>query len=176
MDPINFDSTGNVILPQPDEIPDKDRNDAMGAYLMIFAGLASHLFLPFLSFIASVIYYFINKKKRFTAFHSYQSLITHIPIAIINGILLIWGVIIIVIVVQQNSYKYLSYFGIYALFVLLWNIIYVIYSIVACVNAYKGRFFYMILFGRVAYSKFYGKKAIEKQMRGEKQNLNAPPV
>ena len=103
-------------------------------------------------------------------------MITHIPIALINGVLLVWGIIVIIFYIKSGTYAFISYFGIYALFVLLWNIIYVIYSIIACVNAYKGRFFYMILFGRMAYSRFYGKKAVEKQKNSAAKNVNAPPA
>ncbi|MEX2597058.1 MAG: hypothetical protein WEC59_09050, partial [Salibacteraceae bacterium] len=61
-------------LPQPDEIPDHEREDAMGAYLMMFAAVASALPLPVINLIAAIIYYYVNRRKsRFVHFHSLQS-------------------------------------------------------------------------------------------------------
>lgn len=176
MDTIKLSQDGKVILPQPNEIPEKEKQDAMGAYLMMFAGIAAGLPFPFLSLIASIIYFFINKKTRFVAFHSLQSLITQLPISIFNGFVVVWGIRLIFVYAQENSYKYLHYYGIFVLFVILWNIIYIIYSLIACTYAYKGRFFYMILFGRIAYSVYYGKKAIEKDKKGATTDINSPPA
>ena len=55
---------------QPDDIPTRDREDAMGAYLMMFAALAAGLPLPIINLIAALIYYFTNRaKSRFIEFH-----------------------------------------------------------------------------------------------------------
>jgi len=60
---------------QPDEIPIREREDAMGAYLMMFAALAAGLPLPIINLIAALVYFYINKgKSRFVRFHSLQSL------------------------------------------------------------------------------------------------------
>src|SRR5882757_7330637 len=83
-------------LPQPEEIPEREREDAMGAYLMMFAAVAVGLPLPVINLIASVIYYYINRKKsRFIHFHSLQSLLSQIPTTIMNWALVIWGVSIL---------------------------------------------------------------------------------
>ena len=67
-------------LPQPEEIPEREKEDAMGAYLMMFAAVAIGLPLPIINLIASFIYYYINRKKsRFIHFHSLQSLLSQIP-------------------------------------------------------------------------------------------------
>ncbi|MCH8330385.1 MAG: hypothetical protein IH946_03240, partial [Bacteroidetes bacterium] len=47
-------------LPQPDDIPTREREDAMGAYLMMFAAVAAGLPLPIINLIAAIIYYYVN--------------------------------------------------------------------------------------------------------------------
>src|SRR6267154_5926913 len=82
-------------LPQPEEIPEREKEDAMGAYLMMFAAVAIGLPLPINNLIASVIYYYINRKKsRFIHFHSLQALLSQIPTTLINWGVVIWGVTI----------------------------------------------------------------------------------
>ena len=48
-------------LEQPDELSTRQKEDAMGAYLMMFAALGAGLPLPIINLIAAVIYYYINK-------------------------------------------------------------------------------------------------------------------
>ena len=55
-------SSAPIALPQPDEIPKREREDAMGAYLMMFAAWGARLPLPLLNLLAAVIYFFTNKK------------------------------------------------------------------------------------------------------------------
>src|SRR5258706_9210434 len=82
-------------LQQPEEIAEREKEDAMGAYLMMFAAVAVGLPLPVINLIASVIYYFINRKKsRFIHFHSLQALLSNIPTTLINWGVVIWGVTI----------------------------------------------------------------------------------
>jgi len=50
-------------IPQPDEIPERQREDAMGAYLMMFASLALGVPIPLLNVVASIIYFFVNRKR-----------------------------------------------------------------------------------------------------------------
>jgi hypothetical protein len=50
-------------VPQPEELSNKEKDDAMGGYLMMFAALAVGLPLPIINLIASIIYYYTNKKK-----------------------------------------------------------------------------------------------------------------
>ena len=64
-------------LPQPEEIAEREKVDAMGAYLMMFAAVAVGLPLPIINLIAAVVYYFVNRKKsRFIHFHCLQSLLS----------------------------------------------------------------------------------------------------
>ena len=45
---------------QPEEIPTRVREDAMGAYLMMFGALAAGLPLPIINLLAAVIYIFMH--------------------------------------------------------------------------------------------------------------------
>ncbi|MCK4797685.1 MAG: DUF4870 domain-containing protein [Spirochaetes bacterium] len=176
MEPIKLSEDGSVILPQPEEIQQKEKSDAMGAYLMMFAAWAVSLPIPFVNLLAAIIYYFINKKvSRFVAFNSHQSLITQLLVSIFNAAGLFWGIRILIIYAIKKSasaWNGLFIFSGYLLFVILWNLIYTIYSLIACYYASKGRFFYMFLFGRLSFNKFYGKKAQENI---KKVVTNAPP-
>ena len=55
----------HIALPQPHEIPTREREDAMGAYLMMFAAWGAGLPLPLLNLVAAIIYFFINKYLLF---------------------------------------------------------------------------------------------------------------
>ena len=83
-------------LPQPDEIPVREREDAMGSYFMMFAALAAGFPLPIINLIAAIIYYYLNKSKsRFVHFHTLQSLISQIPTTLINAGAVFWTIRII---------------------------------------------------------------------------------
>ena len=158
----------HIALPQPHEIPKRDREDAMGAYLMMFAAWGAGLPLPLLNLLAAIIYFFTNKKtSRFVSFHAYQSLLTQIPISILNASAVAWTL--------RNLYKdyaFSDYFWNYSIFIGLWNLIYMVFSIIACVQARKGRFYYFWVFGRIAFARYYGPDAVSLEER-EKPNL--PP-
>jgi len=127
------------VLPQPHELTEREKEDAMGAYLMMFAAWGAGFPLPMVGLIASVIYFYLNKKSSpFTAFHSYQGLLTHIPISLLNAAAVIWGIVLVL-------GKYSGHFRIYAMFCVfagIWNALYMVYSIIACIKARKGRFYY----------------------------------
>ena len=40
------------------------------------------------------------------------------------------------------------------------NILYVVFSIVALVRAYRGSFYYFPVFGRIAFARYYGPNAV----------------
>ena len=84
-------------FPSPSEIPEREKEDAMGAYLMMFASLAIGLPIPLLNLIASVIYFFVNSKtSAFVAFHALQALPTHMPVVLLNAGVVGWLIGILV--------------------------------------------------------------------------------
>jgi uncharacterized membrane protein len=148
-----------VQLPQPGEISQREKEDAMGAYLMMFAAWAFGLPLPVLNLVAAIIYFFVNKKvSRFVAFHSLQSLLSQIPVSVFNLALVAWLIRILV-----GNMIFLPAFFVALVFVGLVNILYVVFSVIALVHARRGQYYYMPVFGRVAFARYYGERAVTLQ-------------
>jgi uncharacterized membrane protein len=175
MEPLKYDENNRVILPQPDEIPDKDKMDASGAYVMMFA--SSYLPLPLVNLFAAFIYHMAYRKRsRFVAFHTYQSFISQIPTS-----LSLWGLVTwIIIDVFKHSYAPWEIFSSFhlktAIVVIVgWNLIYTIFSIVAMVRSRKGRLFYLPLFGKHTFERYFGPNAINNGTSGPKPFINRPP-
>ena len=130
-------------LPQPHELNESEKEDAMGAYLMMFASLATSLPLPVINLIAAIIYYYVNRKKgRFIHFNCLQSLISQLPTTLVNWVLLYWTLQIFFFKNYEINDSYFAYLG----FSILANLIYFIFSIVAAVRARKGIFMYFIFY------------------------------
>ncbi|MBN2188520.1 MAG: DUF4870 domain-containing protein [Chitinispirillaceae bacterium] len=158
-----------IVLPQPQELTTREKEDAMGAYLMMFAAWGAGFPLPMIGLIASIVYFYLNKKSSaFTAFHSYQALLTHIPVSVINAAAVIYGFIVFF----MDYHRHLFHFGAFLAFAGIVNVLYMVFSIIACVKARRGRFYYFWIFGRLAYAKYYvqsrSRKAIE-------EDRNLPP-
>jgi uncharacterized Tic20 family protein len=155
-----------VRLPQPNEIPEREKEDAMAAYLMMFASLAIGLPIPLFNLIASFVYYVVNRKTSpFVGFHALQSLLSHLPVVFVNAGLVAW---IIVAIVGPAGFAG-GFFG-YLLFAVLLNLAYIVISIIALVHARKGRFYYMPFFGRVSFLRFYGPKAEARRQAAAWEN------
>ena len=153
-------------IPQPDQVTIREKEDAMGAYFMMFATLATGLPLPVLNLIAAIIYFFINKKKsRFVHFHSLQSLLSQLPTSLLNIGLVAWLIRIIFF-----DFHFNAYFKGYLAMVIAANLIYIIFSIIGAVKARRGEFYYFVFFGRVAYH--YAYKEVQVPSR---QSVNQPP-
>ena len=143
-------------LPQPDQIPEREREDAMGAYLMMFAAVAVALPLPVINLIAAIIYYYVNRtKSRFIHFHSLQSLLSQLPTTLMNWGLLYWSLKIWFF----NSLEVDDYFKGYILTTILANILYLVFSIMAAIQARKGRMYYFIFFGKLSYQMVFSKSS-----------------
>jgi uncharacterized membrane protein len=155
-------------LPQPEEISEREKEDAMGAYLMMFAAVAIGLPLPVINLIASVIYYFINRKKsRFIHFHSLQALLSQIPTTLINWALVIWAVSIFFTDLTLSDS-----FWAYAVFAGVSTLLYFIYSLIAAFKARQGKFYYFLLFGKMAYEVVY---KIKEGNDSPVETVNKPP-
>jgi len=168
-------------IEQQEEIPVRDREDGMGAYLMMFAAWAVGLPLPIINLIAAIAYYITNRKKsRFVRFNALQSLYSQVPTTLLNFGLIFWSLRIMIF---NNPNSETDLFGGFAsvddlYWGYLWttvaaNLIYVVFSIVAAVKARKGRFYYFIFFGKLAYHSVYRIRDVDEQ--GEKLT-NKPPI
>lgn len=148
-----------MALPQPAEISQREKEDAMGAYLMMFAAWAFGLPLPLLNLVAAIIYFYVNKKvSRFVAFHSLQSLLSQVPVSLLNVGLLAWVIRILVL-----DASFLPAFFVALIFVVLVNVLYIVFSVVALARARRGQYYYMPVFGRMAFARYYGSRAVSLQ-------------
>lgn len=141
-------------IPQPDEVTSGERDDAMSSYLMMFASWAIGLPLPFINMLAAVIFFLVNRRKsRFVAFHAFQNMLSNIFTSLLNSIAISWTIAAVVASAFNTA------FVAYIIAVVLINIFYAISSLVAAFRAYKGRFYYQLIFGRWAFLKYYGPNA-----------------
>lgn len=154
-------------IPQPAEVSIREREDAMGAYLMMFAALAAGLPLPILNLVAAIVYLYVNKaKSKFVHFHAIHSLYAQIPVTLFNAGLVFWAIQIYFFdAIIDSNFK--GYVGL----VIVANIVYFIFSIIAAVKARKGQFYYFIFFGRLAYQQAY----IKKDRNTDVTPVNKPP-
>lgn len=157
-------------VPQPDAITKREREDGMGAYLMMFAGIAAGLPLPILNLLASIIYWTVNKGKgRFVRFHCLQSLWSQLPTTLLNAGLFYWTIRNFVVDGMEFNEQYWAYLALVA----VTNLLYFIFSIVAAVQARNGKMYYFLFFGRLSYQQVFAIRANEA--RGESQPINRPP-
>jgi len=163
MDPINNHYSQ---IPQPHELSIREKEDAMGAYLMMFAGVAVALPLPLLNLVASFVYLYLNKSKgRFVHFHSLQALYSQIPVTLLNLGLLAWLIIILV-----TDFNFASEFKGYAIMVAMVNLVDIVFSLIAAAKARKGLMYYYIFFGRISYHQVFSNR-----QKPEKELVNMPP-
>jgi uncharacterized membrane protein len=159
-------------LPQPEELSLREREDAMGAYLMMFAAIGAGLPLPIINLIAAVIYYYLNRSKsRFVHFHSLQSVLSQIPTSLLNAGLVFWTLQRL-IYMDCGFFKcpyWNQYIG-YAVAVVLANIAYFVFGIIAAIKARQGRMYYLAFFGKLSYHKVFAVKENELAPA-----VNAPP-
>lgn len=156
-------------LEQPDQLSKKEKEDAMGAYLMMFAAIGAGLPLPIINLIASVIYYFIHKNNtRFVRFHSLQSLWSQIPTTLVNAGAVYWTLQIFIF---DNLDKTDLYLG-YLIMMVVLNLIYFAYSIVGAVKARNGKMYYFLFFGKLCYHQIY---KLRDEAADELSNVNLPP-
>lgn len=156
-------------LQQPEEIAEREKEDAMGAYLMMFAAVAIGLPLPVINLIASIIYYFINRKKsRFIHFHSLQALLSNIPTTLINWGAVIWAVTIFF----REDWFVTQEFWAYLIFAGTCTFLYFIVSIIAAYKARQGKMYYFLLFGKISYEAAYRVRPTDGQST---EPVNKPP-
>ncbi len=153
-------------IPQPEEISTREREDAMGSYLMMFASFAVGLPLPIINLIAALIYYFTNRgKSKFIDFHITQSLLSQLPTTALNAVLVAWTIRTFYYEIAFSD----NYKG-FLIMVIAANLIYLIFSIIAAVKARKGLMYYFILFGPWAYQITFRNRG-----RNSIQPINKPP-
>jgi uncharacterized membrane protein len=176
MEALTFDESGKVILPQPEDIPPVDREHAAGAYIMMFA--AQYLPLPAINLIASIIYHAVcRKRSRFVTFHTWQSMISQIPTTVLLWALvarLIWQ--LVTTPADHRALLFTSGWTIaFIAVVLLWNLLYVIWSLIAYRRAGAGRLYYLPVFGKMAFARYFGPRALPATSEAPRVFRNLPP-
>lgn len=162
-------------LPQPDEIPQKERDDAMGGYLMVFAAWAIGLPLPVINLIAGLVYYFVNKNKtRFIRFHTFQAVISQVPTTLMNMISASLFISYLLSGTVEDIW-YSNAWWAWVITVVVANLTYLVMSIYAATKAYNGRIYYIRLFGRLAYHHVYKLRPEELNPALKPTQVNQPP-
>ena len=152
-------------LPQPAEVSIREKEDAMGAYLMMFAAIGAGLPLPIINLIASIVYYYLNRSaSRFVRFHSMQSLYSQIPVTLLNAGVIMWTIKNLI----RGGHFSDSFWG-YLAMVVIANIVYFIFSIIAAVKARRGYLYYFIFFGKVCYENVFRIRSLQENA------VNKPP-
>jgi len=155
-------------LEQPDELTLRQKEDAMGAYLMMFAAIGAGLPLPNINLAAAIIYYYINKSSsRFVRFHSFQALIATIPTTLINAGAMFWTLHIIF-----GDWHVNSNFKGYIIAAVIANLAYFVIGIIAAMKARKGIYYYYMFFGKIAYQKVFSIKSGDDK---KEVPVNLPP-
>lgn len=158
-----------VPIKQPHELSYKEKERGMTAYFMMFAAGTIGLPMPIINLLASLLYhYFVASTSRFVKFHSYQSLVSQLPITVLNLITVIWGFQIIF-----NDALFTDLFKGFLVVVVVSNLIYTIFSVIAAIKAYKGRMYYFIFFGKIAYMWAY---KVNPNQKTNNISQNAPPT
>jgi uncharacterized membrane protein len=140
----------------------------MGGYLMMFAALAVGLPLPIINLIASIIYYYTNKNNsRFVRFHTYQAMISQLPLTLLNAVCVGWALRIFL----SASWIITPAFIGFAMMLAVANLVYLIFGIISAVKASKGRMYYYWIFGRMAYEKAF---AVRPEIIPQ-PTINQPP-
>jgi uncharacterized membrane protein len=153
-------------LPQPHELSDREKEDASGAYLMMFATTAIGLPLPVVNMIASIVYYFVNRSKGlFVRFHALQSMYSQFPVSILNSVVVIWAIVNLV-----KERPFTNTFWGFLITAGVFTLLYFVFSIIGAVRAHRGRFYYFVFFGRLAYMQVYKKREEDGQ-----DQVNHPP-
>lgn len=138
--------------PLPDQIPIRDREDAMGAYLMMFAAVAVALPLPIINLIAAIVYYTVNRRKSaFVHFRALQSLPSQFPTTLLNWGLLFWCLQICLF----DNVLLSSDFWVFVALVVVANVVYYVFSILAALKAYKGEMYYFVGLGDYCYNSVF---------------------
>lgn len=167
-----------VKIPQPEEVDVKDKENAFGSYILMFAG--AYFPIPFIELVLSIAYYnYFKKRSRYVAFHTYQSLLSQIPITLINTAFVTYAVYIFItnilkeIIVPINTQ---NLFYIFLIMIVILNLIYNIVSLVIALKAKKGVIRYIPIIGKIAYDKIYGVNAIDIGTNSDvKKEINRAP-
>jgi hypothetical protein len=96
-----------------------------------------------------------------------QALLSQIPTTLINWALVIWAVSIFFTDLTLSDS-----FWAYAVFAGASTLLYFIYGLIAAFKARQGKFYYFLLFGKMAYEVVY---KVRKEDNAPVDTVNKPP-
>lgn len=133
-----------IVLPP---ISGRQKEDASFAYLIPFVTLVAGLPLPIVNLLVSLGYmWHVRRKPPFVRFHALQSLLTTIPVVLINA-----GLVFIVVSVFFRGTAFEPWHGGYLLAAIIFNLVEFVFNIYAAIHARRGELFFFWGFGEFAY-------------------------
>ncbi len=166
----------SIRLPQPEEVTKSEREDAFGAYIMMFAAL--YFPIPLAEIPTSAAYYYYHKKRsKFVAFHALQSFLLQIPVSLVSFGVIVWGIVLGVLFVMEKPVGAAEFipWGVCMGMIVALNIAYMVISLVAAVKAKKGLITYLPWSGQIAFDRVFGSRAAEDSPVQHDVPPNLPP-
>lgn len=126
---------------------DSERENASNAYIITMMTVTLGLPFPILNLFACIGFYFlIRKKTPFTRFHSLQAITSQVPVILMNSAAIIWTVGILF-----HKFTISNDFISYVITVVVFNVIDIIYNIIAAMKARNGLLYSFSLFGPLSW-------------------------
>ncbi len=172
----NIFDNSSIRLPQPEEVTKSEREDAFGAYIMMFAAL--YFPIPLAEIPTSAAYYFYHKKRsRFVAFHALQSFLLQIPVSVVSFGVIVWGIVLGVLAVMEKPVgaAQLIPWGVCMGLVVALNIAYMVISLIAAMKAKKGLITYLPWSGQIAFNKVFCSRSADESSVQRNAPPNLPP-
>ncbi len=142
-----LESTSNRAISLPAGISERQKEEASFAYLIPFVTLIGGLPLPIVNLLVSVGYlWHVRRKPPFVRFHAMQSLLTTLPVVLINA-----GLVAITVSVLWMGVKFQPWHGGYLLAAVLFNLVEFVFNIYAAIHARRGEMFFFWGFGELAH-------------------------
>ncbi len=126
---------------------DSERENASHAYIITMMTVTLGLPFPILNLFACIGFYFlIRKKTPFTRFHSLQAITSQVPVILMNSAVIIWiiGILFHKVVISNEFISYV-------ITVVIFNVIDIIYNIIAAMRARNGLLYSFALFGPLSW-------------------------
>lgn len=126
---------------------ESEKENASNAYIITIMTVTLGLPFPILNLFACIGFYFLLRKKTpFTKFHALQAVISQIPVILMNTVGIIWALSILFHrAIISNA------FIAYIITIIFFNIIDIIYNIIAAMKARKGLIYSYSLFGPISW-------------------------
>ncbi len=142
-----LESTQEYNFPDPKSLSERQKEQASFAYLVPFVTIIGGLPLPIVNlFVCLGYWYYVRERSPWVRFHAIQSILTTIPIVLINA-----GVVYLAVQLIWGDLSFETWIGGYFAAAILFNLIEFAFNIYAAIMARRGKSFLFIGFGAMAY-------------------------